>query len=546
MSRPLGVIVLSGFFTCWAGLALLAQAPPAAPAAPAAPTAPAAPPQTVKQAWDDLLSDVIPQAPVDPVLKVPQVPFSKRPVDDFENHFFFESRTEYIRSNIWFTGNPTVTGVINAPETLTFNPAGIPNPNSFQPSSNAIYEFMNFGTRGWLSDRLFTNFSIRYRQDLTHVDAGSPFQSPISAFNNQRRVELLTGVVELRGEAGDGVFAHSSLALGRQNTYGLGLVSFDGVTYSQQVGRATMTFFGGRRFTYFDDPVQRALAGGDLLIRLPKNGSLEYEALFYVKGSHRVTVRKALRDNLNVSSYFGWVGGHPTDFNAQAFWLPRDGKTSLHLSFFQKLSDQDYIFDFTSNVTHVDPNTLTRLNLGTYSPYSQVMADARREIKPWLRAGGTVVLRRLTSEADQAAFNDSFDDYRANLQVFPVRSIEVFMEYHLRDTHRRTPLGTVIFDDTSTAGETREQDFRVELRRAFGKGARLQVSLGGFYRNIDLQDRFFYVPNQISKGVLGSVNVRLDKHTRAYFNYSLDNDFYIFQPDIERAQVLRIGLIWKY
>jgi hypothetical protein len=529
MSRRLRAIFLSGLLTCWAGLTLGAQERP-----------------PIQQAWDNLLTEVIPQARVDPVLTVPQVPVSKRPLADFENHFFFESRTEYIRSDIWFTGNPTVTGVINAPDTGTFNPAGIPYQNAFQPSSNAIYEFMNFGTRGWLSDRLFTNFSIRYRQDLTHVDAGSAFQSSITAFPSQRRVELLTGVAELRGQPGDGVFAHSSVDFGRQNTYGLGLVSFDGVTYSQQVGHATLTVFGGRRFTYYDDPVQRALGGADLLIRLPKSTSLEYEALFDVKGSHRVTVRKSLQERLNVSSYFGWVGGHPTDFSAQAFWLPRDGKTTLHLSFFQKLSDQDYIFDYTSPVLHVDPNTLTRLNLGSYSPYSQVMADARREIKPWLRAGGTVILRRLTAEADQGPFNDSFDDYRANLQLYPGKTIELFLEYHFRDTHRVSPLGDTVFDDVSAAGETREQDYRAEVRRAFGKNARLQVSFGGFYRTIDLQDRFFYVPNQISKGVLGGVNYRLDKHTRMYFNYSLDSDFPVFEPDIQRAQVLRVGLIWKY
>ena len=523
----------SGFLVCLAGLSLAAQTVSTMPA------------PTIKQAWDDLLSDATAPAPV-PTLKAPQAPLSKRPLDDFENHFFFESRTEYIRSDIWFTGNPTVTGVINAPDTGTFNPAGIPFQAAFQPSSNAIYEFMNFGTRGWLSDRLFTNFSLRYRQDLTHVDAGSPFQSPISAFTDQRRIELLTGVIELRGQAGDGALAHSTLDVGRQSTYGLGLVSFDGVTYSQQVGKATVTVFGGRRFTYFDDPVQRALGGADLLIRLPKQASIEYEALFYIKGSHRVTVRKSLQERFNVVSYLGWVGGHPTDFSAQGFWMARNGKTTLHLSFFQKLSDDDFIFDYTSNATHSNPNLLAGLNLGAATPYSQAVLDGHREIKPWLRAGGSVVVRRLTPASEQEAFNDSFDDYRANLQVYPVRKVELFLEYHLRDTHRSSPLGDTLFDDVHNAGETRELDYRAEVRRAFGKAARLQVSLGGFYRTIDLQDRFFYVPNQIAKGVLGGLNYRLDKHTRMYFNYSLDSDFPIFEPDIQRAQVLRVGLIWKY
>lgn len=544
MISPRRALLLSGFVCCSICLTIGAQQrPPSTGPAPA--TAPA-PPQSVKEAWDDLWKDTIPAAPIDPVFKVPQVAVSHRPLDDFENHFFFESRTELIHNDIWYTGKPTVTGVINAPDTGIFNPAGIPYRDAFQPSSNSIYEFMNFGTRGWLDERLNTNFSIRYRQNLNEVLPGSPFQSPISAFRRQRLIEVVTGVVELNGQAGDGAFAHSTLALGRQTTYGLFPLSFDGATYSQQVGRATVTVLGGRRYTYYDEPVQRAVLGADLRIRLPKNGSIEYESLFYIRGSHRVTVRKGIGESFQVSSFFGWLGGHPIDFNAQGFWTPRNGKTVAHLSFFQKLSNADYVYDYTSPVTHVDPTYLTRLNLSTYTPYSQGMGDIHHEIKPWLRAGASFVVRRLTSDQEQYAFNDSFDDYRVNLQVFPVRSLELFGEYHLRDTHRRTPLGAVIFDDISIAGETREQDFSVEARHAFGKTGRLQVSFGGFYRTLDLQDRFFYVSNQISKGVLGGFNYRVDKHTRLYFNYSLDNAFYIFEPDINRTQVLRVGVVWKY
>src|SRR5438132_14129280 len=62
--------------------------------------------------WDRLLTDVIPQAPADPALKVQQAPFVRGPAGDFENHFFMESRTEYLRQDYFFTGLPTTAGVI--------------------------------------------------------------------------------------------------------------------------------------------------------------------------------------------------------------------------------------------------------------------------------------------------------------------------------------------------------------------------------------------------------------------------------------------------
>src|SRR5439155_12247489 len=114
------------------------------------------------------------------------------------------------------------------------------------------------------------NFTFRYRQDLTHVTAGSPFQSVISAFSRGRRIEMLTGTVEVHGGPGDGALTHSSLLLGRQSQYSTDVASFDGVTYTQMAGRARFTVFGGRRFTYFDDPVQRAIGGSEVLIRLPR------------------------------------------------------------------------------------------------------------------------------------------------------------------------------------------------------------------------------------------------------------------------------------
>jgi hypothetical protein len=61
-----------------------------------------------------------------------------------------------------------------------------------------------------------------------------------------------------------------------------------------------------------------------------------------------------------------------------------------------------------------------------------------------------------------------------------------------------------------------------------------------------MQDAFYYLTNIHQSGVLGSAWVRLDRRTRIYFDYSLDNDFLVFVPDIKNSQVFRIGLNWKY
>ena len=54
-----------------------------------------------------------------------------------------------------------------------------------------------------------------------------------------------------------------------------------------------------------------------------------------------------------------------------------------------------------------------------------------------------------------------------------------------------------------------------------------------YYRRIGMQDRFYYLNNLHQSGVLGSAWVKIDQHSRISLDYSLDNDFFLFVPDIK-------------
>ena len=139
-----------------------------------------------------MIKDAIPQAPVDPVLKQQQNPFRKGVADDFANHFFFEIRSDYQHSDLNFTGLPTLSRIINAPFTGVFDPSkGFPYQPAFQPDANRIYTFLNFGTRGWGSERVNSNFAFRYRQDLTAVEISSPNANVLETYGGRRLIELI-------------------------------------------------------------------------------------------------------------------------------------------------------------------------------------------------------------------------------------------------------------------------------------------------------------------------------------------------------------------
>ncbi len=484
----------------------------------------------ITEAWDRLLGEATPAASA----PAPRVP----PADDFLNHFFLETRSEFTRQQIGFTGQPTITGFSDV------LPGLFPGP--FQSGSSAFSQSLSFGTRSWLSPRIGADFSVRYQQDLTPVPAGSPALTLLETFPGNRKLEWTEAALSISGLPSDGAFAGTTLRVGRQSVWGADLASFDGVSFEAHREDYSVSLFGGRRYSFFSDPEQRAIGGGSLSLRLGANSNLEYDALFYVRPSHSLKYRRRIGANWLFHTGLRFVGSAPVDYQAQALYQSGGGKTSLRFSFAQKLTDKDYIYDYTSAARDQDPyNTLQRLNLGPLSPYSQAVVDARRTLFPRLSVGGGLWIRRLNNNNDQGAFETSFQDYRVNAQAIPLRRAELDLEFHQRSSDRLSPFNEVAFDDIAETGETRVQDFTAEIRRTIGEG-RLSLSGGGFYRRIRVQDRYLGTENSQEKGLLGGVRFRIDPRTRIVFDYSLDSDFYLFRPSISHAQILRLGLWWKY
>jgi hypothetical protein len=533
----------SAFFTLAISLAPVWAQQPAAPAKPATPAAPV-PTIGISEAWDDVVQNTVPQAPVDPVLKQPQTGGPVK-ADDFADHLFFESRTNFEHFHTDFTGQPTTASVIDAPNTGIFNPAGIPDPSIFQPGANRIYSFIDFGTRGYLSNRVNTHFSVRYDQDLTHVNEGAPAEGINEVFGSNRRIELLDANLEFNSNPNGGNTGYS-FQIGRQNFYGAEIASFDGGSLTIRRPRYEVSVYGGRRFSLFTDPDQRAIGGANVVFRFASDSSLELQTLWYIKGSNKAIYRRRFGTRWLLSSYLSSYGGSPTDFDAQVMYAPSNGRTTLRFAFFQKLTDKDYSYDYTINARDLDPNNpLVRLYLGPIAQYSQFTIDAHRQLTRSLRTGGSVIVRRLNDSANQGPYDTSFEDYRVGAQYYPFRRLETRLDYHQRNSDRLSPLGVTTFDDVTPAGETSVKDISAEIGRTFGEG-RFYVSGGAYYRRISMQDRFYYIDKLHQSGALASVWLKVDRHTRISADYSLDNDFFLLEPDIKNSQVFRVGLWWKY
>ena len=499
---------------------------------------------TIEDAWNDLLGDPARKA-TESLLASPEPRAPKSASQDFADHFFYNTRSEVVHQQAGFSGRPTLTGVVDREPGAVADPAAIPFPGAFQPRSGHFHSSMNWGTRGWLSPRINTNFSLRYRQDLSALDIGSPSRSVLNTFSRNRLFELTTGLVEWNGLTRQGTLSDSTLRLGRQNVYGAEMATVDGFSFSLDRPKYRVSLFGGRRFTYYSNPLQRAIGGGSLGFRLPGGGSFEYQGLFHVKGIHRLVFRQPLEPSWRVGAHYKSVGSRPVDVGAHLGYLPADGRTGARFAFAQKLSEHDFIYDYTTWVSDRDSfNRLRRLNFGVISPHRQFSVEAHRQLFEAATVGGAVWVRRLNRESDAGPFDTSFEDYRAHLELFPLRRTTLLLELHRRRTDRPSPLGAQDFDEVRNAGETRTRDISLEVSRSFGED-RLGLSLGGYHREIDLQNRFFFMDGARVVGAIGGAWLRLNQRTRLYFRYGLDEDFTLFRPSLQRFQTYRMGLDWR-
>lgn len=505
------------------------------------------PPASIGAAWDSLLSGPNSQTVPDVALTTMETKYEAAPVGDFENHFFMNNRTDYLHTQTWFTGRPTATGVINEPPSMMANPEGIPYSPAFQSSTNDMYSVLNFGTRGWISPRVSTNFTLLYGQDITRVNSASPQLSIIDTFGSNRYLQLMTGYVEVDGLPTDGAFAGTSLRLGRQDIYGAELAEMDGASFTMDRSNYSWTIFGGRRYTYYSDPDQRAIGGGNFVFRFGKGSTFEYDTLYYIKGTNQFSFRQVLGRNWVFSTAFRMVGSSATDVGANAAWAAEDGKTSLFLSFAQKITSNDYFYDYTYNARTTDPyNQTLRLNLGPLSPYSQFVIDGSRAFTDRVRLGGMIWVRALNNVQNTGPFETSFQDYRAFAQLYPLRNLEVYASYRQRNSdNRSSTVPPTEFSDLSNTGETRNQDVSVEIGRSFLNG-RLMVRAGGFFRNLNFIDQFKVISDAHDKGVLASANFKVNSRSQFYFDYDLDTDYPVFRPDIQNSQMFRFGLAWSY
>src|SRR5262249_2926660 len=137
---------------------------------------------------------------------------------DFLDHFSLRFGATYIHNAAEFTGRPTTTFIVDDGAPFHVTPQGFSFPRVFQANDDQFYSYLVMSTNGYLDPRLSTYASVIYRQDLSGVIPGSPFQNILYAFDDGTRAQVLNAYAKWTG-LGLGILSNTSIRVGRQYVF---------------------------------------------------------------------------------------------------------------------------------------------------------------------------------------------------------------------------------------------------------------------------------------------------------------------------------------
>ena len=120
----------------------------------------------------------------------------------------------------------------------------------------------------------------------------------------------------------------------------------------------------------------------------------------------------------------------------------------------------------------------------------------------------------------------------------------MFFEYHQRNSDRLSPLNSTTLDNISFAGETSVKDLTGEIRQSLG-GA-LRIERRSLLPACEPAGSVLLLERPAPEWLAGGCLVEGELSRTRLLQYNLDNDFFLFTPDLKNSRALHVGVAWKY
>jgi hypothetical protein len=485
---------------------------------------------------------------------VSEVPAASGEAPALSDYLTLEFGWGVAHNGVKFSGDPTVTFVVDNGPDFSTPPAGVSFPQVFEATDDKFKSYMSLGTRGLGHERLSTYLSAVLYADLDGTTAGSPFQSILDDHDGTK-VDLSNAFIEMNGLGHQGVWSQVRARIGRQfiPDFRMGLLGspvIDGGRFSYRGEQLQVDLFSGRWAAFYES-VSVFVGGGQATFQLYPDPTLEigvapYMEYLYLQdtdeGSRALRHTYGARGHwkaLQVDGYLMAIDTDPIELGLRANFAA--GRWAVYGQLNKRLSDDDFVFDIF--LTTEELRGRRRLGLGSLSPATELTLDADYQLLPWLSLGAGVWIYALDDGGDQTAFDNSFQEWRSRVSLQPPGPWSGMLQYRYRHVERGSNASVMLFDDTSRSGETAYHEINAEVSYRWRA---LWVRLGGYYGVYDTQSRLRNVDGSEVTGAYVRAKAPLAKHVDFKFLLGLDRGNDEFTPDINLQYTVQVGLAIYY
>lgn len=503
--------------------------------------------QRIKRAWDKVYEMQVGQ-PVSPQTS-PSGP-------SLPEYVTFSLGGAYTFNSVDFSGEPTVSFIVDDGPDFTVTPEGISFPQVFESTGHTFASYASLGTRGYGHDRVNTYVSAVLRHDLDGTTAGSPFQTILDDHGGET-LDLSNAFVEMNGLGITGVPSHMDVRLGRQfiPAYRVGFLGspvIDGARFDYDDSRIEMALFAGRWVAFYKSVSGVFVGGGRIARQLFPNpqsdvGLAPYVEYLYVndtEGSmatnrHTYGLRGRWKA-LEADGYVSIIDADPIELGLRTSYIA--GNWTVYGRLRKRLSSDDFTFDVFLTVD--DLSRRRRLLLDTQSPATEFTLDTDYQLLSWLSLGAGVWVYALDDKDDQTGFDANFVEANGRLHIALRGPWSGTLQYRYRHVDRGSNAGVTLFDDTSRSGETAYHEFSSELGYSWRDWFSVQV--GGYYAIYDTQNRLLEVDGIVIAGGYVRSKARVARAVSVHLLFGVDQGNEEFNPDIDVQYMVRAGVDINY
>ena len=395
-----------------------------------------------------------------------------------------------------------------------------------------FYQYLNFSSDGYGLDNLSTYVSMRFEKGLGDTRRRDYFRDITDTYDARDQLKVYNAYARLKD-----LFSNVDVTVGRQYFYGAELAHFDGGRLDlKRIGPIDLSFFGGRRVTFYEYPERLEIWGGNFSVYPREGTKIAARVIKYIDFSYDFSISQTITPEIDFTGTYSLINNSPRelflDLNYNSYKLG----TKATISYARKLSGiraDNFSFNYTASSNRGKEGLdVERLNIGRLAQYQDYGILLHQRIYKGLGVGATYRKRELLNNNEGNPYNNDFDEFTAGLDWadFIFDGTDLLANWKYFKNNRNTK-----------RFESKSNVFEGQLAQRLSDN--FFVDAGAFYKVYDYNKKHID-----TVGFSGDVRAYINKNINFKIRYAYEEDdpFVLPVSAVDFIQNLTVELAFKF